>query len=193
MAVRHQPIPYPWCWSSCVFCFSCFEHTLPQSFLSVPCSRVVTILQTIWPMLWSCMILATCARESHACFPSSRPRRILWAAGGRRCLVVVGPCRVVLGALPVGRGASARVLALFSDSSAFIAFAISSSLSPRVCSVKLSSSSSRSLSESDSLDVVSSSVMEESLPLWVIRACSCLDSFSNLSTPSPLHSFLCYL
>jgi hypothetical protein len=60
-------------------------------------------------------------------------------SGGSRCTLLVG------------RGASARVLALFSDSSAFIAsFAISSSLSPRVCSVKLSSSSSLSLSESDS-------------------------------------------
>ena len=94
---------------------------------------------------------------------------------------------MVLGALlVVGRGASARVLALFSDSSAFIdSFATSSSLSPRVCSVILSSSSSLSLSESDSLDVVSSSVMGESVSLWVIRACSCFDSFSNLSTPSP--------
>ena len=129
----------------------CF-HTLSQSFLSVPCSRVVTILHLIWPLLWSCMILATCSKQSQASSPSSRPRRILWAAGGR-CLVVVGPCRVVLGALLVGRGAPARVLEMFSSSSAVIAsFAISSSLSPRVCSVKLSSSSSLSLSESDSLD-----------------------------------------
>ena len=138
MAILHQPIPYPWCWSSCVFCFSCFRHarmcfhTLSQSFLSVPCSRVVTILQPIWPLLWSCMILATCSKESQALSPSSWPRRILWAAGGR-CLVVVGPCRVVLGALLRGRGASTRVLASFSDSSAFIAsFATCSSLSPRV-------------------------------------------------------------
>jgi hypothetical protein len=92
-----------------------------------------------------------------------------------RCLVVVGgpSRRVVLGALQRGRGASTRVLALFSDSSAFIAsfatfscvFLHESALldcRPRLPRL--------SLSESDSLDVMSSSVMGESVPLWVIRA-----------------------
>ena len=73
LAVRHQPIPYPWCWSSCVFCFSCFRHShvFPYDVPVLPLrafgSRVVTILQPIWPLLWSCMILATCSRESHTC------------------------------------------------------------------------------------------------------------------------------
>ena len=109
--VGHPPVISAAASSATRMCF----HTMSQSFLSVPCSRVVTILQPVWPLLWSCMILATCSKVSQASFSSSRPRRILWAAGGR-CLVVVGPCRVVVGALLVGRGASARVLALFTDS-----------------------------------------------------------------------------
>jgi hypothetical protein len=51
-------------------------HTVSQPSLSVPCNRVVTILR---PVLWSCMMLATCSKFSQAAPPLSRPnpRRFL--------------------------------------------------------------------------------------------------------------------
>jgi hypothetical protein len=36
LAVRHQPIPYPWCWSSCIMCFL-LQFLLPLACVSIPC------------------------------------------------------------------------------------------------------------------------------------------------------------
>jgi hypothetical protein len=146
--------------------------TMPTLFVTShpcpgPCRQAVTVLRD-WRHFVDTVSRFMTVCLNCCCAFALEFQRLL--AGGR------GPQRLSVAHESVSLRAihASSCPASFSDSSAsFAFFALCSSLSPRVCFARLSSSSPSSLPESDSSYVVSSSVADESVSLRAIHASSC--------------------